>query len=557
MLKKFPLGNVPVNMRDISALLLVILGCWVAPTLARAQTNASAAPAPAAAASTEGPRFAVDAFRIDGENPIGEAAAQAALRPFIGPAVGLERLDAAAEALERALHEAGFGFYRAILPPQDAGGTITLKILAFTLDQVEIKNNRFFDAANIRASLPALREGTTPNTLNLARDLALANENPAKRVVTAFRSGAKPDTIDANLEITDSQALSGFAQLANTGTSTTGIGRLTFGVSHANLFDRDHQITATYTLSPEQLSKVRQWGAFYRAPVYGIGGMVSAYWTESNVQSGAAAGVNITGGGRFAGIQYTQYFAPRGEYRDYLTLGFDDKQFENTVLVAGRNAGTCDRIGSRPLSASYSGRLEGANLTLAFNADYARNFPGGTRNAQADYDGCNPPADASKNLSAAWSVLRFGGDLNWRFAGDWLLATRLRGQLSGQSLIPGEKFGVGGAQSVRALGERALSGDGGVQTSVEVWLPPFSPALRGLVFHDFGRLKTLQPGVGAVSYESVASLGFGLRWQYETSVSLALDYAQVVQGHAPGGAVLNLQNTRGHNRLHVNAIVKF
>lgn len=77
------------------------------------------------------------------------------------------------------------------------------------------------------------------------------------------------------------------------------------------------------------------------------------------------------------------------------------------------------------------------------------------------------------------------------------------------------------------------------------------------MFHDFGRLKTLQPGIGAVSYEAVASLGFGLRWQSETSVTLALDYAQVVQGHAPGGALLNLQNTRGHKRLHVNAIVKF
>ena len=96
-----------------------------------------------------------------------------------------------------------------------------------------------------------------------------------------------------------------------------------------------------------------------------------------------------------------------------------------------------------------------------------------------------------------------------------------------------------------------------MQTSVALWLPPFSPALRGLVFHDFGRLKTLQPAIGAVSYEAVASLGFGVRWQYGASVSVALDYAQVVQGHGPSGAVLNVQNTRGHNRLHVNAIVKF
>ena len=485
------------------------------------------------------------------------------LAPFTGDSVALDRLQVAAEALERALHDAGYGFYRVILPPQDTALVVKLKILQFTLGQVTVKNQNFFSEANLRASLPALKEGTSPNTQSLARDLALANENPSKRVIAAFRPGSVADTVDANLEVADSRALTGFAQLANTGTSATGITRITFGASHANLFDRDHQLTATYTISPEQLSKVKQWGAFYRAPVYGFGGMLSAYWTESNVQSGSAAGVGITGGGRFAGIQYTQYFAPRGDYRDYITLGFDDKQFDNTVLVAGRNAGTCDRIGSRPLSASYSGRYEGANLTVSFNGDYARNFPGGMRNAQADYDQCNRrEEDPSKNLTAAWSVLRFGGDLGWRFAGDWMLAAKLRTQFSGQTLIPGEKFGVGGAQSVRALGERALAGDGGVQTSVELWLPPLSEGIRWLAFYDQGRVKTLQPAPGGGnSFEAVGSVGFGMRWQYQTSASVALDFAQVIQGHSRGGNppldVRNVQNNRGQNFLHLNAIFKF
>lgn len=520
-----------------------------------AQTAATPA---ATNAATDGPRFSVQGYVIEGDNPLGAAAAQAVLAPFTGANVALDRLQAAAEALERALHDAGYGFYRVILPPQDSAATVKLKILQFNLGQVTVKNQNFFGEANVRASLPALKEGASPNTLNLARDLALANENPSKRVVAAFRPGANPDTVDASLEVSDTRPLTGFAQLANTGTAATGISRLTVGVAHANLFDRDHQLTATYTLSPEQSSKVKQWGAFYRAPVYGFGGMIAAYWTESNVQSGSAAGVAITGGGRFAGIQYTQYFAPRGDYRDYFTLGFDDKQFDNTVLVAGTNVGTCNRIASRPVSASYSGRYEGASLTVSFNTDYARNLPGGTRNSQSDYDQCNPPADASKNLSAAWSVLRFGGDVGWRFAGDWLLAGRLRSQFSGQSLIAGEKFGVGGAQSVRALGERALAGDAGVQTSVELWLPPLSQGIRWLAFYDQGRVKTLEPAPGGgTSFEAVGSLGFGMRWQYQTSVSVALDFAQVIQGHAPSGTVLNVQNTRGHNRLHLNAIVKF
>ncbi len=509
------------------------------------------------------PQVVVKGYRVEGANPLGEARVQAVLAPFAGSAVGLERLQAAAEALEAALRESGYGFYRVILPPQDVGEIITLKVLAFALDKVTVKGLEFFSEPNIRASLPALREGASPNTMTLARDLALANENPSKRVVAAFRPGEKPDTLDANLEVSDSRPLSAFAQLANTGTSATGISRLTFGASHANLFDRDHQLTATYTISPERLSAVKQWGVFYRAPVYGVGGMVSAYWTESNVSSGSAAGVNITGGGRFAGIQYTQYFAPRGDYRDYFTLSFDDKQFNNNVTIAGLGAAAaaaanaCARIASRPLTGSYSGRYEGADTTVSFNVDYARNFPGGTRNAQADYDACNPPADPSKNLTAAWSMLRLGGDIGWRVGGEWLLAGRVRSQFTGNSLISGEKFGVGGAQSVRALNERAMAGDTGVSTSLEVWSPPWWQGTRWLVFYDHGRVRTLQPAPGSLMYESVGSVGFGMRWQYQTQLSLALDYGVVVVGNSPNADVTNRSNVRGHDRLHLNMVVKF
>ena len=110
---------------------------------------------------------------------------------------------------------------------------------------------------------------------------------------------------------------------------------------------------------------------------------------------------------------------------------------------------------------------------------------------------------------------------------------------------------------MRALGERSLVGDGGVQTSVELWLPPTSQGLRWLAFYDQGRVKTLEPALGFVSYESVGSLGFGMRWQYQSSLSVALDYAQVIQGHDPSATPRSAQNVRGHNRLHVNMVLRF
>lgn len=154
-------------------------------------------------------------------------------------------------------------------------------------------------------------------------------------------------------------------------------------------------------------------------------------------------------------------------------------------------------------------------------------------------------------------MVRLGSDPGYRFSGEWLLAAHLRSQLSGHSLIPGEKFGTGNAQSVRALGERALIGDAGVQTRMEVWLPPLWQGIRVLAFYDYGRLKTLEPQLPATAHDSVGSVGFGLRRQYQTALSLSFDYGVVVQGHGRSGEVLNIPNTRGHDRLHFSAVVKF
>ena len=58
-------------------------------------------------------------------------------------------------------------------------------------------------------------------------------------------------------------------------------------------------------------------------------------------------------------------------------------------------------------------------------------------------------------------------------------------------------------------------------------------------------------------YESVGSVGFGMRWQYQTQLSLSLDYGVVVVGNSPNADVTNRSNVRGHDRLHMNMVVKF
>lgn len=520
---------------------------------------ASAPVFPQAGTPVEEPRFNVTGFVIEGDNPLPAASAQAVLAPFTGTHTGIERLQQAAGALEETLRERGFGFYRVVLPPQDIGGTIRLQIFKFPLGKVEIKGNRHFDNDNILRGLPQLRSGETPNTQALARDLAVSNENPSKRVNVTFKQGEASDTIDAAVEVNDSRPWSGFAVLANTGTPATGRNRLTVGATHSNLFDRDHQATFTYTTSPsEAFNRVKQYGGFYRIPVYALGGMVSAYYTYSSASSGLVANsISVTGRGRFAGVQYTHYLPPVGDYRSYMSVGFDDKLFLNDQTTFGSTP-FAPNYRTNPLTLSYTGRFEKKWGLWGYKFDYVRNLPLGNGNSSAAY-AFNDGSTIGVNRAGAhenWDLLRFGADATVALPFDWLFNFRFNGQHSMRRLlVPGEQFGVGGAQSVRGLEERLVAGDSGFTANFEAWTPELAAGTRMLFFYDHGRIALYQALPGTIAGATLASIGVGVRWNFGTTLAASLDFAHVVQGLAD--LLLPTSVPKAPDKLHFNLMVRF
>lgn len=498
--------------------------------------NPSAPPAPAS--------FTVSAYAVEGDNPLGDAEVQAALAPYVGEHHGIERLQQAATALEALLRQNGYGFYRVVLPPQDIGGVIRLQMFKFTVGAVEVKGNAFFSNDNILGSLPQLAPGTSPNTNALARDLALANENPSKHVNVTFKQGKLDDTVDARVDVQDSRTVSGFVLLNNSGTSETGNGRLTLGASHANLFDKDHQATFTYTTSPTEPGKVHQWGGYYRAPLYSLGTMVSAYYTTSSVSSGLIANsINVTGRGDFAGVAANYYFAPQGDYRAYLTVGIDDKHFRNDKITTLAGAPLFPNYRTRPLTVSYTGRFRKQWGQWGYNLEFARNISSGGGNDTASY------AANRAGATTSWNAWRYGSDVALPLPAQWLFMGRLRGQNSGDALVPGEQFGIGGSVSVRGLPERVLSGDSGYWGNLEIWTPALAENTRMLAFYDFGEIRRHNDTV--LPSASVTTLGLGVRWSMGKQLSTSLDLGHVLSGRG------KLPIGTSRDRAHLNVMYQF
>jgi hemolysin activation/secretion protein len=508
-------------------------------------------------------RFSVQRFEVTGENPLSAEATQSVLAPYLGEHAGVEGLLSAARALEDAIQREGVSFHRVVLRPQQLkSGVVTLAVVVYAVSKVTVRGNKYFSEENIRRSLPGLREGGTPNTRRLARSLSVANEHPAKEVTLTFKdSETTPNALDADVRVKDSKPWQVFGALSNTGTAVTGPWRLTLGASHGNLFGLDHAGVVSYTTSPGHASQVQQYGGSYYAPVYPLGGALSAYYVSSDVATGQVANQDLSGRGQFAGLRYSHTLLRRGRLSHKLSVGVDDKLFENDLVFGATNLCSdplpfprpCADVRSRPLTLQYAGTYEAKDWQANLHVGYVRNIPSGGGNTGETYSINRPGADVT------WDLLRAGGNLTYPLGRGWAARAIVDGQYANEALIPGEQFGLGGAGSVRGLDERQVTGDDGVRVSLEAWSPPVMGGLQFLGFVDAGRVSLKTPLVAGQSLnDRLLSAGVGALWRWREYVIARFDVAYVIEGTSQGDALTAGIKPRDEEvRGHFNLVVRY
>ncbi|OIN93659.1 MAG: hypothetical protein AUJ20_03300 [Comamonadaceae bacterium CG1_02_60_18] len=533
-----------------------LLSALLLPGLALAQAPSTPAPMPAATGASA--TFAINGFEVTGDVPLPAAQTDAVLAPFIGPGATIETLQKATAALEAAYKAQGFALHRVTLPAQEVGQKIKLVIVKFVIGKVTVSGNTAFTEANIRASLPELVENQAPNFSRLAVQTAIANENPSKQVKVSLKESEEANKIDATLQVKEAKPWNFSASLANTGSDATGQDRLSVVGGHSSLWGLDHQFSGAYTTSIERSSDVKQLGLNYRIPFYKRGGVLGVSYTTSDVV-GNFGTFTSTGAGQTYGINYSHYLGPVGGRRSYLTYGLDEKQFKaNRLNNAPLALGQPELTSSRPLSVGYNARIESDTAVWGYNAELALNVPGGNGNNLTDYQNANA-GSAAPNLrinTVNWKLLRGGANYLTALANGWLWGVRGQFQYSADALIPGEQFGLGGANSVRGTGERLVTGDSGVFASMEFTSPALAPGLNALLFVDGGWLNNRNSAVSGTESDQLLSVGLGLRYQ-TNKLSLTADWGRVVTGSSVPLSVNPNAPQAGADKLHLNMTARF
>jgi len=459
----------------------------------------------------QAPSFPIKSFNIDGEIPLSDSQIEKVLGIFGGNDKGLSDLQSAAKALEEAIKSYGHIFYRVVVPPQKLeSGKVTLKVLRFTINKVEVTGNEYFNDENVKASLPHLKVGDSPSSIKVQKTLQIANDHPAKRATILMRQSRDvPDAIDTEIQVRDVDPQQIFVSLSNTGTPDTGNERLSFGYQYSNLFNLDHAVTLSYTTSPGHWSDVDQKGVFYRIPLYGIGGSLLLSAIDSDVDSGTVGDFTVSGAGTFYGARYQHVLKKLNDYSHSVYVSIDDKEFINDVLFLGLQQGVDVR--SRPLTVGYLGKWNTSRSEINLSVSYSANLGSGAKNDDLRYilATSRPSADSD------WEALRLSIDASYTFENEWRAHGKLMGQDTQEPLIPGEQFGLGGMYSVRGFEEREISGDRGWELRAELWAPAFDNGLQFYGFIDTGKIQSTDVILAIPDEESITSAGIGAEWHWK------------------------------------------
>jgi hemolysin activation/secretion protein len=510
--------------------------------LAAAVSAAWAADEPAA---PDAIRFEISRFEVAGNTLLPAADVERAVAPFAGKGRDFGDVQRALEALEELYHERGYNVVTVQLPEQELnGGVVHLRVVQTKIGKVTVAGNKAFPESNIRASMPTLQPGQTPNLQQVSANLRMANENPAKKAKLSLESGELDDTVDARLDVEDERAWKAMVNVDNTGTEGTGKTHAGVVLQHANLWGRDHVGSLQYTTTAEHPDKVAVWGAGYHIPLYALGDSVDLFASYSNVDSGSVSAglfnLTVSGKGSVYGARYNHPLARRGDYDSRLVAGIDYKSYRNSVLFAGQDFG--NDVTVRPLSLAYIGSLALAGSQADLALTFVENVAGGPRGRADDFD------RARSGARADWKALRFSGAYTRALgSAGWQGRVLVNGQYTRDALVPGEQFGAGGGTSVRGFDERALSTDKGVLGNLELYTPDLCGGgrlqCRLLAFYDaaWGQRNHALPG--ELASTSIASTGLGLRFAAGSAASVQLDYGHVQRfGELP---------VTSKNKLHV------
>ncbi|MFK8184229.1 MAG: ShlB/FhaC/HecB family hemolysin secretion/activation protein [Phormidesmis sp.] len=390
-------------------------------------------------------------------------------------------------------------------------GTVSIQVVEGELEQIQILGlnrlrERYVRNRLRRAAQPPL------NVNRLEQELQLLQVDPLLQSVNAdLTAGSGPGENILVLDLTEADAFWGRFEIDNYRSPSIGSLQGTATVEHLNLLGLGDRLNLGYGLT-EGLDTYQ---TNYTLPVNGRGGTAQIRYqtSESNIVEDAFAEAGIRSESDTLSLNFRQPISRSISHEFTLGIGFDRRVSRSFILD------------DMPFSFSV-GPEEGVSKVsaLRFSQEWVNRDRNTVLAARSQFNVGLGLFDATvNNLGTDGRFFSWQGQFQWveQFSPETLLLTRLNTQLTPDSLLPLERFSIGGINTVRGYAQNQLVTDNAVTLSTELRFP-VAEGLQLTPFIDAGggwnnQAPNLNPSF-------LLGTGLGLRWQPLDYLNLRLDY---------------------------------
>lgn len=480
----------------------------------------SAAPVPLDAKEVN--YFDIFEFQVEGNTKLSNKQIEAAVYPQMGEKKTIADVDKARDALEKAYHSAGYLTVLVDIPEQQVDKKIVkLNVTEGKVGRLRIKDSRYFALGRIKELAPSVQEGVIPNFPELQKDLAKLNRTSDKRVTPVMKAGKVFGTVDVELKVEDKLPLHASLELNDRYSQETTRWRLGGSVRYDNLWQRDHSLSLTFQLSPQNTDEVQVVSANYLMRFDETDMLLALYGVHSKSNVATVDGINILGNGNILGVRLIKPLPSVDSYYHSISFGADYKDYGQTLTIFDLST----PITYMPLSVSYSGGWQESGSSTQFTGGVILGLRGLVADEKEFLDkrpGVGNSAGAKPNFFIAKAEVERTQALPRGFEA----YAKLDGFFSGSPLISNEQFLAGGVDTVRGYLEAEASGDQAVHSTLEIRTPQLLKNIAWVkdfkfaAFYDIASLKTIDAEATQLS-----GTGVGLRLKAFNGVNFNLDLA--------------------------------
>ena len=458
--------------------------------------------------------FVVRQLRIEGNTVFDSATLQALLASMQDKRLTLSQIAEGIEAITTYYRGAGYPLARAIIPAQTIeDGVVRVQVIEANWGQVEVRNKSAVKDAVLLRVLSNLEPGSVIRLDAMERATLLLSDLPGVLPRALLRAGQQFGSSDLVVEAQPGAAWSAGLSADNFGSRYTGVTRTNANVQWNNPLGRGDTLGLN-SLNSEGggLKYVR---LAYELPVWAAGVQAGVDRSEMDYRLGdTAASLLASGKAQTSGVWLRNSLLRSQGANLNARLGFSHSVLQDHVDSTGEkndrtlNVWALELSGERP-----DDWLGGGKNTLGL-ALYS---------GRVVFDDAEAAARDASTANAAGGFAR----ATWAFSRSQALGAgviavlSMNGQWAQKNLDNGQKFSVGGANSVRAYRSGVLSGDSGAFGSLELrYALPLPQNLQQTgnwqvsAFVDSATLHTnKKPWSSGSNKASLSGAGLGLNWQ--------------------------------------------